>query len=50
MNFEITYRNAKEQAKQLMKQGNIPAYIQALQDLRDLQYLRAIGMRMQRAS
>lgn len=46
MNFEKTYRIAKEQAKALMKQGNIPAYIRALHDLKDLQRLRAIGLQL----
>jgi hypothetical protein len=45
MNFEKTYKNAKAHAKALMQQGHISAYIQALQDLKDLQLLRAIGIR-----
>jgi len=44
MNFEKTYFAAKTRAIQLMQQGSISAYIQALQDLKDLQQLRAIGV------
>lgn len=47
MNFEKTYRQARAHAKSLMQQGQISAYIKALQDLKDLQYLRAMGMRVQ---
>ncbi|MCA1752179.1 MAG: hypothetical protein LC670_10385 [Flavobacteriales bacterium] len=48
MNFEKTYFAAKARAIKLMQQGSISAYIQALQDLKDLQQLRAIGLPMQR--
>lgn len=46
MNFESTYKMAKAQAKALMQQGQISAYIKALQDIKDLQQLRAIGIRV----
>jgi len=48
MNFEKTYLAAKSRAIRLMQQGSISAYIQALQDLKDLQQLRAIGVPIRR--
>lgn len=50
MNFENTYRQAKQNAIALMKAGHISAYLCALQDLKDLQKLRTIGLSMRRTA
>ncbi len=50
MNFESTYQIARNRALDLMHAGKVSAYLQALNELKELKQLRTIGLGMKQAS